>query len=121
LWIRSYGLIGQAMGTLVPVAFSSIFILWPAACRRVGVRPLGAFFDAVWPAVWPVAVMALIVMPLHDALPPKLLYVAFAAAAGGLVYLATFLTFAVSREERRSYLDKASELMRARRRVAAAA
>src|SRR3954470_7702137 len=76
LWIRRYGLVGQAMGTLVPVAVSSIFILWPAACRRVGVSAAGAFFAAVWPAVWPLTVMALIVMPLRDALPSKLLYVA---------------------------------------------
>ena len=34
LW---YGLVGVAIGTLIPVAFSSIFILFPAACRRVGV------------------------------------------------------------------------------------
>ena len=38
LWIRHYGLVGQAMGTLVPVALTSIFVLWPAACRRVGHR-----------------------------------------------------------------------------------
>jgi O-antigen/teichoic acid export membrane protein len=121
LWIRRYGLIGQAMGTLVPVAFSAIFILWPAACRRVGVSAAAAFFDAVWPAVWPITVMALIVVPLRDALPPTLPYVAFTAAVGSLGYVATFLTFAVSRDERRRYLDKASELMRARRRVPAAA
>jgi O-antigen/teichoic acid export membrane protein len=121
LWIKRFGLVGQAMGTLVPVAVTSIFILWPAACRRVGVNAAGAFFAAVWPAVWPIAVMALVIMPLRDALPPGLLYVAFAAAMGAASYLATFLAFAVSRDERRSYIDKATELMRARRRIAAAA
>src|SRR6185295_241568 len=82
LWIRSYGLVGQAMGTLVPVALTSIFILWPAACRRVGVSAAGAFFEAVWPAVWPITVMALVIMPLRDALPPGLVFVAVAAALG---------------------------------------
>src|SRR6185295_6837768 len=33
MWIRSYGLVGQAFGTLLPVAATSIAILWPAACR----------------------------------------------------------------------------------------
>ena len=121
LWIRRFGLVGQAMGTLVPVGFSSIFILWPAACRRVGVSAAAAFFEAVWPAVWPIAVMTLIVMPLRDALPSGLLYVGFAAAVGAIGYFVTFLTFAVSREERRTYIDKANELVRARRRIAAAA
>jgi O-antigen/teichoic acid export membrane protein len=36
LWIRRFGLVGQAYGTLIPVAIASIVVLWPAACRRVG-------------------------------------------------------------------------------------
>jgi O-antigen/teichoic acid export membrane protein len=121
LWIRRYGLVGQAMGTLVPVVFTSVFILWPAACRRVGVNLVSAFFEAVWPAVWPVAAMALIVIPLRDAFPPRLVYIAAAAVAGGVGYMAIFLAFAVKQVERRIYIAKASELLRARRRIAAAA
>lgn len=121
LWIRQYGLIGQAMGTLVPVAASSIFILWPAACRRVGVSVSAAFRRAVWPTLWPLAVMAIVVFPLREALPPRLIYVAFAAAVGALCYGVTFLAFAVKRDERRTYIAKAAELARARRRVPAAA
>jgi O-antigen/teichoic acid export membrane protein len=121
LWIRRFGLVGQAMGTLVPVALTSILILWPAACRRVGVNVVSAFFAAVWPTVWPVAVMALIVIPLRDALPAKLIYIAATAVAGGIGYTAVFLAFAVKREERRIYITKASELLRARRGIAAAA
>ena len=121
MWIRRYGLVGQAMGTLAPVAFTSAFILWPAACHRVGVTVTGAFTRAVWPTVWPIAVMALVVIPLRDALPARLYAVAIAAAAGGACYLATFLAFAVKRDERRVYIAKATELARARRRVPAAA
>jgi hypothetical protein len=65
--------------------------------------------------------MALIVIPLRDAFPPRLIYIAAAAVAGGLGYMAIFLAFAVKREERRIYLAKASEVLRARRRIAAAA
>jgi O-antigen/teichoic acid export membrane protein len=121
LWIRRYGLVGQAMGTFVPVAFTSAFILWPAACRRVGVTVTDAFARAVWPTLWPIAVMALVVIPLRDALPPRLYAVAITAAAGGACYLATFLAFAVKRDERRVYIAKATELARARGRVAVAA
>jgi O-antigen/teichoic acid export membrane protein len=121
LWIRRFGLVGQAMGTLVPVAFTSVFILWPAACRRVGVTPMRAFLDAVWPAVWPTTAMALVVIPLRDALPPRLFYVALTAIAGGLCYAGVFLAFAVTKEERHIYVAKATELLRARRRIAAAA
>ena len=40
---------------------------------------------------------------------------------GALAYAVTFLAFAVKHEERRVYIAKASELLRARRRVPAAA
>jgi O-antigen/teichoic acid export membrane protein len=116
LWIRHYGLIGQAMGTFVPVAFTSIFILWPAACRRVGIGALDAFRQAVWPTLWPIAIMAAVTLALRQALPPRLYAVALAGAAGSLCYAAVFLAFAVKRDERRNYLAKASELARWRRR-----
>lgn len=121
LWIRQYGLVGQAMGTFVPVAFTSIFILWPAACRRVGIGVFEATMQAVWPTVWPLIVMAAVVTALRDALPARLIAVGFAGAVGAVCYLATFLAFAVKKDERRTYVMKAIELVRLRRRAMAAA
>ena len=121
LWIRRYGLVGQAMGTLLPVALSSVFILWPAACRRVGLNVADAFYRAVWPTLWPIAVMAVVIVPLRDMLPERLISVAVAGAIGTLCYAATFLAFAVKRDERRTYIAKAKQLARARRGVPAAA
>ena len=121
MWIRSYGLVGQAFGTLVPVAATSIAILWPAACRRVGIGVGEAFRYAVWPTLWPLAAMAVVLIPLRDALPARLYAVAIAGAAGSLAYVVAFLAFAVKRHERQLYVAKVTELMRARRRVAAAA
>jgi O-antigen/teichoic acid export membrane protein len=121
LWIRRFGLVGQALGTLLPVAFTSIFVLWPAACRRVDLTVADAFRTAVWPTLWPIAVMAGVVVPLRDALPARLWSVAITAVAGALCYGGTFLAFAVKRDERQAYMAKAFELARARRRVATAA
>ena len=121
LWIRRFGLVGQAMGTLIPVAVTSMFILWPAACRRVGIDVGAAFREAVWPAIWPLAAMACLVIPIRDAMPQRLYSVALASGCGAVGYVATFLAFAVKREERRVYIAKATEIVRARRRVAAAA
>jgi O-antigen/teichoic acid export membrane protein len=120
-WIRRFGLVGQAYGTLIPVAFTSVVILWPAACRRVGIGTVEAFRTAVWPTLWPVLVMACVVIPMRDALPIRLVSVGLAGAAGALTYAITFLAFAVKREERQIYLGKATEILRSRRRVAAAA
>jgi O-antigen/teichoic acid export membrane protein len=121
LLIRRFGLVGQAFGTLIPVAFFSVVVLWPAACRRVGIDALEAFRVAVWPTLWPVAAMALVVILLRDALPARLYSVALAGAAGTLAYAVTFLAFAVNRDERQIYLAKATEILRSRRRVPAAA
>jgi len=121
LWVRRYGLIGQAMGTLIPIACASALVLWPAACRRVSLNVADAFYRAVWPTLWPVAVMAVVVIPLRNVLPERLVAVAFAGAVGTLCYAATFLAFAVKRDERRTYIAKATALARARRRIAAAA
>jgi O-antigen/teichoic acid export membrane protein len=121
LWIRPFGLVGQAYGTLIPVAFTAVAVLWPAACRRVGVGAMEAFRTAVWPTIWPLAAMAAVIVPLRNALPVRLYAVAIAGAAGALVYLFAFLAFAVKREERRLYLAKVMELARSRRQMAAAA
>ncbi len=121
LWIRRFGLVGQALGTLLPVACTSIGLLWPIACRRVGLTVAHAFRLAVWPALWPVAVMTVVVIPLRDALPARLWSVALIGAAGVFCYAATFLAFAVKQDERRTYLARVSAFARARRRIAAAA
>jgi Na+-driven multidrug efflux pump len=121
LWIREYGLVGQAMGTLVPVALAAIFVLWPAACRRVDMRVGAAFLQAVWPTVWPVVVMAAVVIPLRHALPVRLWAVAATAGIGSLAYFATFLALAVKSTDRRLYMEKVNELLRTRRRRLAAA
>jgi O-antigen/teichoic acid export membrane protein len=121
LWVRRYGLIGQAFGTLLPVAITSIAIVWPAACRRVGIGVGEAFRYAVWPTIWPLAAMAIVLIPLRDALPARLYAVAIAGAAGALTYATAFLALAVKRDDRQLYLAKVSELLRARRRIPAAA
>jgi hypothetical protein len=80
-----------------------------------------AFRTAVWPTLWPVLVMACVVVPLRDALPVRMVSVALAGGAGALVYALTFLAFAVKRDERQVYLAKATEILRSRRGVPAAA
>jgi O-antigen/teichoic acid export membrane protein len=121
LWIRRYGLVGQAFGTLLPVAAASVLVLWPAACRRVGVSVTHAFRAGVWPALWPISVMAATVIPLRSVLPPNFLSIAVMCAAGGLMYAVTFFAFAVPRQERSLYTVKIRELLRRPGGVAAAA
>src|SRR5439155_4755886 len=102
--VRRLELVGVAIGTLVPVTASSIFILFPAGCRRVGL-PLGrAISKGVLPAVWPVAVMVAYVELTRDHVAPTLIAVGAETAAAALVYAATFLLCGISSAERRFYL-----------------
>ena len=119
--IRRFGLIGQAFGTLIPVAFFSIVVLWPAACRRVGIDSLrgvsrrrvahrvargsdGAGRD-----------------PAARCPAGELVQRGSDGAVGTAAYAITFLAFAVNRDERQVYLAKATELLRSRWREPAAA
>jgi O-antigen/teichoic acid export membrane protein len=121
LWIRRFALVGQAMGTLIPLLAVSAIVFWPSACRRVGIGVASAFRQAIWPTLWPVFVMAPVVIGVRDVLPSNLLSVAIAGVLGGLAYAATFLLFAVTREQRRDYLERFNQLARRRTRVPAAA
>ena len=56
--VRHLGLIGVALGTLIAVASVSIFVLFPAACRRVKLSTREALKTAILPPLWPLVVMA---------------------------------------------------------------
>jgi O-antigen/teichoic acid export membrane protein len=114
--VRDFGLVGVAVGTLVPIALSAAFILYPAACRRVGL-PIGrAVADSVVPAVWPALVVIAIGMAASRTLPTgTLLAVVLQAVAGGALYLVLFFAVAIGRHDRALYTEKALELLGRRR------
>ena len=72
LLINPFGLVGVAIGTLIPIAFSSIFVLFPGACRRVDVPvATAASASAVWPAAWPAFVAGLLLAVTRDSHPAR--------------------------------------------------
>jgi O-antigen/teichoic acid export membrane protein len=117
IWIQSYGLAGQAMGTLVPVAAASVFYLWPAACKRVGVSVSEAFKCAVWPTIWPAPVFVAVVWLLRGVMPTRLSAVLLTILIAALCYAAVFLAFAITPADRSLYLSKITSLTRLRRPV----
>ncbi len=104
------GLKGVALGTLVPVTVSAMFVLFPAGCRRVELPLMRALADAVWPAVWPAAAMAAYVVSTRPFVPVSLVPVLLNMGVSALVYVAVFLGFAISAAERRFYLSKLFEV-----------
>jgi hypothetical protein len=114
------GLIGVALGTLIPVVCSAAFVLFPAACRRVGMPVAQAVRLGIWPALWPVLGLcaSLWIGELFE--PVRLSALAVDLVVAGLVYEALFL-LGTPADERRLYWAKLKEMVRQRRRVAVAA
>jgi O-antigen/teichoic acid export membrane protein len=120
LLIKRFGLVGVAAGTLIPIAFTAFFILYPASCRRVGL-PLGyALTHSVLPAVWPAFVVGTALAATRLISSGTLLAVVVQAIGGGVLYLALFYTVAIGRHDRAMYTAKVMELM-GRHRLASSA
>lgn len=116
--VRWYGLIGVAIGTLIPMVVFPLFVVFPAACKRVQLSRWTVIRESIWPATWPALVMAgfiLVARPYGDGSWRWLVIQAFVAA---LIYAGLFLRFAISRTERDWYFNKVKEIFR-RRSVAA--
>jgi O-antigen/teichoic acid export membrane protein len=118
--IKPFGLVGVAIGTLIPIAVSAMFILFPASVKRVGL-PIGyAITHSVLPALWPAAVVAAGLALTRLISSGTLLAVVLQAAAASVIYLALFFAIAIGRRDRALYTAKAMELL-GRRRLASAA
>lgn len=119
--IKPFGLVGVAVGTLLPIAFSAVFVLFPAAVHRVGL-PIGyAVTHSVLPAIWPAFVVGGVLALTRSISSGTLLAVSMQAAAAGVLYLALFFAVAIGRRDRALYTSKAMELLGRRGRLVPAA
>jgi O-antigen/teichoic acid export membrane protein len=109
--IKPFGLVGVAYGTLIPIAFTACFILYPASCRRVGLPLSRALMHSVLPAVWPAFVMGGVLALTRSISSGTLLAVAVQAVGGSVLYLALFFAVAIGRRDRALYTGKAMELL----------
>ena len=104
--LRTYGLVGVAYATLIPVAIRAVTVLVPVSCARVGVTVRAFLMQAIWPTVWPagVALGALAAATANQRLTivESLLF----AVATGILYLFLFIMIAIGRDERRRYISK---------------
>lgn len=116
--VRTYGLVGVAVGTVIPLAAAAVLILNPAACRRVGLPIRHLLLRSVIPAVWPALVMAGALLYTRSISSGTLLAVAIQAAGGGVLYLALLVGLAIGRQNRALYIGKVKELLGRRHRRA---
>lgn len=109
--VRTHGLVGVAIGTIIPIAIAAAFILNPAACRRVGLPTQRLLRRSVLPAVWPAIAIGAALLYTRSISSGTLLAVAIQAAAAGLVYVVLFIGLAIGRHDRAMYVAKARELL----------
>jgi O-antigen/teichoic acid export membrane protein len=110
LLVARLGLAGVAIGTLIPVGLTAVFIIFPAGCRRVQLSIPHVLAEAVWPAVWPAAVMAAYVWLTLPLIGSSLIAVGMEMMAAMGVYVVTFIAFGVTAVERRFYASKALQV-----------
>jgi O-antigen/teichoic acid export membrane protein len=112
--VRWYGLVGVAIGTLIPMVVFSMFVVFPAACRRVELSRWAVIRHSVWPAAWPAIVMAgfIILARKQGGASWSWMVVQTLLAAG--IYAVLFLLFAINRNERDWYFNKVKEVFRRR-------
>lgn len=109
--VGKFGLQGVAVGTLIPLSLMSIFVLFPAACRRAGI-PLGeAIASGVWPAIWPAVCMGVFLALSRKFFAPGFISIAVQAVSAGLIYALLFLAVAIGRTERNWYLAKIRQVI----------
>jgi O-antigen/teichoic acid export membrane protein len=112
LLLHWFGLIGVALGTLIPVTIGMLFVVFPKACRVVGLSVAHAFRSAMWPAIWPAFPAGALLVACRGAIGTSTALTALAAGCASLLYLVTFYRFAIPRTERQWYGSKISALLR---------
>ena len=119
LLVKPFGLVGVAVGTLIPVALSTIFVLFPAACRRVELPVGQALRFAVWPGLWPAVVVGIVLQGVKLFSPGTLMAVLLESMVAAVIYFALF-ALAIGRADRSEYIAKAMVIMGRGTRLAAA-
>ena len=103
--VRPYGLVGVALGTLIPYALLNVGVLIPAACRSVGVS-VRAFAAAVTTpstvAALPAALIAILLRAASR--PESLAAIVVESMLVGTVYLMAFCLLGLRSGDRTRYL-----------------
>ena len=121
LLVNWIGLLGVALGTVIPVTAVALFAIFPAACRAVELGVFAGYRRIVWPALWPALVVMTTVAFTRHFVPLQLAAVLAHMATGALAYVVLFVACGLEREERQWFTTKLTELWRRRSQVLAAA
>jgi O-antigen/teichoic acid export membrane protein len=119
--VKPMGLVGVALGTVVPVMAMAALAIFPRACRAVELSVVDGYRRVVWPAVWPALIVIAALAYTRHLVPLRLLAVLAHMGIGMMTYALLFFTFGLDREERHWAIAKLTELWRQRPGALAAA
>jgi len=101
LLVRPYGLIGVALGTLIPSTILSLCFFWPYASWVLGVPARALFKQVFLPAFLPAVPMAAVLYGASLIVEPSGIILTAATAAAALAtYTAVYLIFCADVQER---------------------
>jgi hypothetical protein len=118
--VKLYGIVGVVIGTVIPAVALAGGVIFPWACRIVGLSPWQGYRRIVWPVVWPAAVVVALLASTKHALPIHATGASAAAlmtvlphmAAGGVLYAGLFILFGLDREERQWFSAAITQVWR---------
>lgn len=104
--VQTWGLIGVAIGTLIPTTIECLFFVMPYTMRVTGVNARQALREIFLPGLLPAIPAAAVLAWLRQQIQPSTWSELGLVAIIGLgIYVAVYITFGASGVERRAYIQ----------------
>jgi len=101
LLVSRFGLLGVALGTLIPTTIVCLGFVIPYAMRVIGTSAREMYAKVLWPSAFPLIPMSIVMIILREILhPASLIMILTIAGLGPLVYLVVYLRIEVNEFER---------------------
>jgi hypothetical protein len=101
LLVNRLGLLGVALGTLIPTTVICIGFVTPYAMRVIGTSARDMYTKVLQPSLLPLIPMGIIMIVLRETLEPaSLIMILIVAAVGTLVYISVYLRIGANEFER---------------------
>ena len=101
LLVNRLGLLGVALGTLIPTTVICLGFVTPYAMRVIGTSAKDIYTKVLWPALLPILPMSLMLIVLRETFhPASLIMILMVAAVGPVVYVCIYLCIGVNEFER---------------------
>ena len=101
LMVQRFGLLGVALGTLLPTSIICLGFVIPYAMRVIGTSVKDMYAKVLWPTLLPLIPMSILLIILREVFQPSSLGMILAVGAvGPLVYLAVYLRIGANEFER---------------------